>query len=165
MLTEKLLVRLAAVCCVALMVLSSGCSKEDATKAIEKAEGTAGETAQAIADDAGEMVEKGKEMASDLGENVVAYLSPLKEKLGSLDGLKDSPEKLKETVTELIDSMDKKVEGLKLPESISGALSTIKEKLVALKDYLAGEVEQSKIDEQVKGIMDTVKSKLGMSGK
>jgi hypothetical protein len=98
-----------------------------------------------------------------LGEKAMAYLSPLKEKLGNLESLKDKPEELKTAVTELIQTIEDKAADIELPEAVSNTLATVKERLVALKDYLQGEVEQAKIDEHIQKIMDAVKSGLGMS--
>ena len=160
---------LMAVAALALLVLN-GCSKKDAQDAVESAGDAAQEAADDIAEgakdvvDTGkEAVEKGKEMASELSEQAVAYLTPLKEQLGSLESLKDKPEELKKAVTDLIQSMEDKAEGIKLPDAITNTLTTLKEKLVALKDYLEGEVEQAHIDERISEIMDSVKSGLGLS--
>ena len=95
----------------------------------------------------------------------MAFLGPLKEKFGDLDSLKDSPEKLKSAVTDLIQTIEDKAGSIELPQAMQDGLETIKEKLVALRDYLDGEVQQSGIDERVTSIMDSVKSGLGMSGK
>ena len=151
------------VACVTLMVICSGCSKEEAEQTVKKAEESAEEAADTIAEGTSDIVEKGSEMASQLGEAAMAYLGPLKDKFGNLESLKESPEELKKAVTELIQSIEEKAEGLELPEAISNTLATAKEKLVALKEYLEGEVEQAKIDEHIKSIMDSIKSGLGMS--
>jgi molybdopterin converting factor small subunit len=160
---------LLAVSALALLVLN-GCSKKDAQDAVDAAGDAAQEAADDISEGAKEVVdtgkeavEKGKEIASELGEQAVAYLTPLKEKLGGLESLKDKPEELKTAVNDLIKSMEDKAEDLKLPEAISNTLATVKEKLVALKDYLEGEVEQAQIDERIAEIMDSVKSGLGLS--
>ena len=107
--------------------------------------------------------EAGQQLAGDLGEKAQAFLAPIKEQLGSLESLKDEPEKLKQAVGELIQSLEEKAADIQLPEAMSTALETVKEKLVALRDYLEGEVEQAQIDERVKEIIDSVKSTLGMS--
>ncbi|KAA5547291.1 hypothetical protein FYK55_02530 [Roseiconus nitratireducens] len=169
------------------MISLSGCNRDEAVDAMRSAEETAKSTADAVAQGAGETlkegeamasqaaeegkkqadqaVEKGKQMASDLSDKAMAFLNPLKEKLSNLDELKDSPEKLKTAVDDLIETIESKAEGITLPESMSNAVATIKEKLVALKEYLEGEVEQAKIDEKIAEITDTVKNKLSMSDK
>ena len=111
---------------------------------------------------AGDAANKAKEMASELSEAATSYLTPLKEKLGNLDSLKETPEKLKEAVSEMITYIEDKAAGVELPEMVSSALTTMKEKLVELQQYLEGKYEQSKIDEYVKGIKDSVKSAFGM---
>ena len=150
--------------CVALVVVWSGCSKEEAEQSLKKAEQTAEDAAKSAAQEVGEVLKKGEEAASELGEKALAYLTPLKEKLANLDSLKDSPEQLKQAVTELIETIDGKAEDIQLPEKVSAGLATVKEKLTALRDYLEGEVEQAKIGEHIQEIMDTVKSELGMNG-
>ena len=149
--------------CVVSMFIGSGCSKKEAAESVKKAEESAQKAAESVAAGTGEAVKKGAEMASELSEAAMAYLSPLKEKFGSLDALKESPKELKKAVTELIQAIEDKTEDIELPEVVSKTLAAAKEKLVALKDYLEGEVEQAKIDEHIKGIMDSIKSGLGMS--
>ena len=172
-------------CCSALLLVGLGCDQDAANEAMQEVETSAGDAAGALTDDAkaamekgkemageaaakgkemaGDAAAKGKEMASELGENAMAFLAPLKEKLGNLDSLKETPEKLKTAVTELIASMEQKTEGFKLPEAMSQTLATVKEKLVALRDYLEGEYEQAKIDEKVQDIVDAMKSGFGMT--
>jgi hypothetical protein len=150
--------------CAASIFVFSGCSQQEAVDAVQQAEQAAEEAADTIAKDTEQMVEQGQAMAADLGEKAMAYLGPLKEKLGNLEGLKETPEELKTAVSELIQSIENKAEDMNLPEAVSSALASVKEKLVALQEYLQGEVEQAKIDEHIQGIMDTVKSGLGMSG-
>jgi vacuolar-type H+-ATPase subunit H len=144
------------------LMLSLGCTQQEATETMKQAEESAQQTAESIKQDAGEMVEKGEQMASELGEKATAFLSPLKEKFGNLDSLKDKPEELKKAVADLIQSIEAKAEGIQLPESVNNTLAAVKEKLVALRDYLEGEFEQANVDEQVQGIMDSVESGLGM---
>jgi uncharacterized coiled-coil DUF342 family protein len=141
--------------------ISVGCDKEDAANTLKKAEDSAADVAKTVADDASKMADEGKKMASELGEKAMGFLNPLKEKLGNLEGLKETPEKLQAEVSQLLETMEQKAEGIELPEAVSTALATIKEKLVALKAYLAGEVEQAKIDEHIKGIMESAKSAFG----
>lgn len=144
-----------------VLLLACGCSKE----AVENAERAAESTAETISEDAEAVVKEGEAMVSDLGEAAMSFLSPLKEKFGGLESLKDTPAELKTAVTELIQSIEGKAENISLPEGVTTALTTVKEKLVALRDYLEGEADQAKIDEQLKSIMDSVKSGLGMSSK
>lgn len=157
------------VCCAALLPLAAGCDSQKASDAMKEV----GSSAENVAGEAGGMMEKGKEMAgkaaadgekmaSELGAKAMAMLAPLKEKLGSLDSLKETPEKLKVAVTELIASIEEKAGSIELPEAMSNALETVKEKLVALKDYLGGEYEQSGINTKVDDILGSVKSGLGM---
>lgn len=148
--------------------------KVDAGEIVEKGEQMAselGDKGKQVATDLGEkgkqvatdLGEKGEELASELGEKAMAYITPLKEKLGNLEGLKESPEELKKAVADLIAAIEKKAEDLELPETISSALATVKEKLVALKEYLEGEVDQAKLDERVKEISESVKSAFGFA--
>ncbi len=150
-------------CCTALIPLAAGCSQKEASEAISEAKASAEEASQSLAGDASAMMEKGKEMASELGENATAFLTPLKEKFGNLESLKETPEKLKTAVTELITSIEQKADGINLPEAMRQTLASVKEKLVALKNYLEGEYEQAGIDEKVNDIVSSVKSGLGMS--
>ena len=148
---------------VALISSSSGCSKEEATESLKKAEQAAEQTAETIADDTEKVIKEGEELAEELGEKALAYLAPLKKKFGNLDGLKDKPAELKEAVADLIKSIEEKAEGVELPETFSNALAAAKDKLVALKEYLEGEVEQAKVEEHIQDVMESVKSGLGMS--
>jgi len=59
-----------------------------------------------------------------------------KDELSSLDELKATPEELKARVSEIIESIETKAEGIELPETVTKALEGIKEKLIALRDYL-----------------------------
>lgn len=149
--------------CAMLLVVGGGCTKEEASDTLTKAEEAGEEAAATIADKSKEVVEKGGELAQKLGEKATAYLTPLKEKLGNLEGLKDKPEELKKAVTELIQSIEDKSEDVKLPESVSKTLATVKEKLVALKNYLDGKVDQAKIEEHIQEIQESIKSGLGLS--
>jgi hypothetical protein len=163
-------------CCSALLLIGLGCDQDAANEAMQEVETSAGDAAGALTDDAkaamekgkemaGDAAAKGKEMASELGENAMSFLTPLKEKLGNLESLKDTPEKLKTAVSDLIASIEEKAEGLTMPEAISETLATLKAKLVDLKEYLGGEYEQSGIDEKVNDIVTSVKSGLGMTDK
>jgi hypothetical protein len=151
-----------ALCAVGMLVCS-GCSQQEAEDAVRQAGETVGDTADAIAQDVDVVVEKGERMASELGENAAAYVASLKEKFGNLQGLKDSPEKLKSTVEDLIVSIENKAQEINLPETVSSTLTSVKEKLVTLRDELEGDIEQAKIDEHIQSILDSVKSGLGMS--
>jgi uncharacterized coiled-coil DUF342 family protein len=142
-----------------MVVSSIGCSKEQAEQSVKQVE----EAADTIAKDAGDVVEKGKEMAGDLSEKANAFINPLKEKLGQLEDLKDKPDELKKAVADLIQSIEDKAENIELPEALTGTLATVKEKLQELKEYLEGEVEQAKVEEHIQEIMKSVKSGLGMS--
>lgn len=148
-----------------LMLIGSGCSKQEAVEAMKNAEDSAEEAAESISDEVSDAVKEGEEMASDLGEKATAFLSPLKEKVGNLESLKNTPDELKKAVTDLIQSLETKAEDLNLPEAVSSALATVKEKLMALKTDLDSGIDQAKIDEHLKSIMDSVKSELGMAGK
>lgn len=160
----------------AAFALCCGCDENEATATLEKAGDSIQDTAETVStevgdavkegkDAAGDVVQEGKQMASELGEKAMAYVTPLKEKFGDLESLKEKPEELKTAVTALIQSIEEKTEDIKLPESVSTALATAKEKLVALKDYLEGEAEPAKIEEHLKDIMESVKSGLGISEK
>ena len=99
--------------------------------------------------------------AKELGEKAMGFLTPLKEKFGDLDSLKDKPEELKKAVVSMIETIEYKSADLELPESVSSMLATVKEKLTALKTYLEGEVEQSGIDDRLKEIGESMKGALG----
>ncbi len=144
-----------------LLVLPTGCGGKGGEKVAEDVKDAANQAAEKVSKGAQEMVKEGQQIAADLSDKAKEYLNPLKEKFGNLEGLKKTPEKLKTAVTELIQSIEDKAADIKLPESVSNALSKIKEKLVALKEYLQGEVEEAKLDEKVKDVMDSVKSGLG----
>ncbi len=144
------------------MFVSSGCDQKQAADTLKDAEQSAKETAEKVGDEVGAAVDKGGEMVSELGEQAMAFIAPLKEKLGSLDSLKDAPEKLKTAVSEMITMIESKAEGITLPESMSKAIETIKTKLVELKTYLEGAYKQSGIDEKVKSISESVESGLGL---
>ncbi|WP_146531417.1 hypothetical protein [Novipirellula artificiosorum] len=141
----------------------SGCSKDEAATELKEAESAVEASAKEVAEDVGAVVEEGEKMASELGEKAQAYLAPLKDKLGNLEELKETPEQLKTAVAEMIASIEQRAEDLKLPESVSTALANVKEKLIALRDYLEGEVEQAKVDEHIQEIMESAKSGLGLS--
>ena len=147
----------------ALTIFAAGCSKEEAADSLKKAEKAAEGAAETIVEDTEKVIKEGEELAGELGDKAMAYLTPMKEKFGNLESLKDKPAELKEAVAELITSIEEKAEDIELPEALNKSLTTVKDKLVALKDYLEGEVEQAKIEEHVNGIMETVKSGLGMS--
>ena len=147
----------------ALALSVSGCNKQEVTEELKEVEAAAEEATAQVAGDVETAVEEGEKMASELGEKAMEYLTPLKDELSSLDELKATPEDLKARVSEIIESIETKAEGIELPETVTKALEGIKEKLIALRDYLQGEFEQAKIDEHVKEIMDSVKSGLGMS--
>ncbi|TWU31957.1 hypothetical protein [Novipirellula artificiosorum] len=151
--------------CATLAMLCSGCSKQEAVEKMNEAEVIAEKASDTIAEDVSKVVEEGEEMASGLGDKAMAFLSPLKDKLGNLESLKEKPEELKKAVAELIQSIENKAEGIELPESVSNALATTKQKLVELKEYLEGEVDQAKIDERIQEIKDSLKSGLSLSGK
>lgn len=155
--------KLAFVACFAAATSFGGCSTEEATEELKKAGAAAEGAASEVAEDVGAVVEEGEKMAGELGEKAQAFLTPLKDKVGNLEELKKSPEKLKTAVGEMIESIEQKAEGIELPETVSKTLATVKEKLVELRDYLEGEYEQAKIDERVQDIVDSVKSGLGLS--
>jgi hypothetical protein len=156
--------RLLPACCVLVTLLVSGCTPEEAADAVKDAGKSAEQAAGEVAEGATEMMEKGKKMAGELGEQAMGFLNPLKEKFGELDGLKDSPEQLKTTVSQLIETIESKADSIQLPGSMNTVLAGLKDKLVALKQYLEGEYDQAQIGEKVNEIMASVKSGLGMSG-
>ncbi len=145
-------------------VICGGCDSQKAADTMKKAEESAEKAAGSIADGAGEMVKEGGKMAADLGEKAKAWLEPMKEKFGSLEELKKTPEELKTAVGNMLEYIEQKAEGINLPEAMSNSLATVKEKLVALRDYLEGEYDQSGIDKYVSEVTDSVKSFLGLSG-
>lgn len=156
--------------CGALILSCVGCNQPKTEEAVTEAETQLEQAADTIAKDVGEAVEKGEQVAKEagqkakqLGEQAMTYLTPLKEKLGNLDSLREKPEELKKAVTELIQSIEEKSAEIKLPDVVSNALATTKEKLIALQQYLEGEFEQAQIDEHLKEISDSVKKSLGMS--
>jgi hypothetical protein len=138
----------------ATVVTLPGCS-EEAKKDMEKMKAEAAKEADKLGDKAGQAGEKIKEGASALNEKAVAFLGPIKEKIGGLDQLKDKPAELKKAVEGLIATIESKAEGLNLPEKAKNTIATVKEKLVALNNYLAGsETKPEEIDEHVKEVKD-----------
>ena len=81
--------------------------------------------AETIAEDTKKVVKEGEELAEELGEKAMAYLTPLKEKFGNLDSLKDKPEELKKAVADLIKTIEDKADDVELPESLANALATV----------------------------------------
>ena len=126
--TESLF-QLALVCDSVLVVMFVGCNQEKVADSVKKAEESAGKAAETVSKDAGKLVDDAGQMAAELGEKAMAYVSPLKEKFGNLESLKEKPEELKKAVTDLISFIEKKAEDVKLPESMSKALAGIKEKI------------------------------------
>jgi hypothetical protein len=149
--------------CATVMLATGGCSQEGVQERVQEAENAAGQAAAKIAEDAGKVVKEGQELAGELGEKAVAFLTPLKEKFGDLEDLKTKPKELKQAVAELLQSIEQKTADIQLPEAASNALATAKEKLTALKNDLDGEIEQAKIDEHIKEILEAVRAKLGVS--
>ena len=144
-------------------VFYGGCDSQKAADTMKKAEESAENAAGSIADGAGEMVKEGEKMAADLGDKAKAWLEPMKEKFGSLEELKKTPEELKTAVGNMIENIEQKAEGINLPEAMSKSLATVKEKLVSLRDYLEGEYDQAGIDKYVSEVTDSVKSFVGLS--
>ena len=99
----------------------NGCS-EEAKKDLEKAKAEAAKEADKLGDKAGEAGEKIKEGASALNEKAVAFLGPIKEKIGGLDQLKDKPAELKKAVEGLIATIESKAEALNLPVPLAALL-------------------------------------------
>ncbi|MEO8270762.1 MAG: hypothetical protein ABI557_13650 [Aureliella sp.] len=139
----------------------AGCNQDQ----LKQAETSAKNSTDTIFSDVDQAVKKGGEYASELGEDATAYLAPLKEKVGSLDSLKDTPEKLKEAVADIIQWIEDKAEAFKLPETMGKALADSKSKLIELQEYLKGEVEQAKIEEHIQHIKDSFKSVFGWTAK
>lgn len=136
-----------------LTVVFGGCSEETKQEA-EKLKSSAAEGAKALGEKAGEAGEKIKSGAEALGEQAMAFLGPIKEKIGGLDNLKDKPAELKKSVENLITTIESKAESANLPEKAQMAIAKIKEKLVALRDYLGGETKSEEIDAKVKDVKD-----------
>ena len=155
-------IRFMFACNAMLLVFCIGCNQEELSETVNAAEESVETTAKNVASEAAAMASKGEEMARELGAEAMAFLNPMKEKLGNLESLKEKPEELKTMVSELINSIEQKAEKMTLPESMSQAFASLKEKLISLRDYLEGEYEQAKIGEHLKGIMDSVKSEFGM---
>ena len=120
------------------MPFLGGCNKQDAARELQEVEEAAGEAATKVTEGLESAVEEGEQMASELSEQAQAYLSPLKDKLGSLEELKQTPAELKTAVGDLIEMIEQKADEIELSESVSDALATLKEKLIALRDYLEG---------------------------
>ena len=162
--TKQIPVRIVTIgLCTVLAFALNGCTKQQAVDTVAEAEKSAGQAVEEIGQQVGDAVEAGEEMAGELSEKATAYLTPLKEKFGNLESLKETPDRLKAAVSDLIQSIEDKAEDITLPESLSNALASVKEKLIALEEYLEGEVEQAKIDEHLRDIADSVKSAFGMS--
>ncbi|TWT68903.1 hypothetical protein [Crateriforma conspicua] len=148
---------------IGLMAAMTGCDSQEASKALESAEQNVAEAGEKISEGTAEMVEKGKEAAANLSDEAMAMMTPLKEKFGDLDQLKDKPEELKARVSELIEWMETKAESIELPESVSTALASTKEKLVQLKEYLQGEYEDAEVDKYIQEIKESAGSMFDFS--
>ncbi len=143
---------------VGLMAAMTGCDSQEATKALESAEQNVAQAGEKISEGTAEMVEKGRDAAANLSDEAMAMMTPLKEKFGDLDQLKDKPEELKARVSELIEWMETKAESIELPESVSTALASTKDKLVQLKAYLQGEYEDAQVEKYIQEIKESAAS-------
>ncbi len=146
------------------LLVVGGCSQEEAAEALKNAESNAEDAAKTVSEDAEKIMAKGEEVAGELAEQAAGFLAPIKEKVQSLDKLKETPAELKTAVVDLIDSIEAKSEEIKLPEPIANALAAVKDKMIALRDYLEGEADPAKIKQYVDEIKEMVGSKLGLSG-
>ncbi len=135
---------------------------DKAEKAADDAAGEAGEAAKKMGDVAKEAAESSGEALSKLGEKAMGFLDPLKAEFGKLEGLVSEPAKLKEAASNLIGKLDADMSGMKLPKSVTDALTAAKEKLVALRDYITDEADPAELKTKVEGVMESVKSALGM---
>jgi hypothetical protein len=127
---------------VLLAIAMVGCSdkaKEDLEGMKSKVAAEVKSTGEKAGEMAGKAGDKIKEGAAALSEDVLGFLGPIKEQLGSLDSLKEKPAELKAAAEKLIALIESKTESIKLPEGIQKTVDTLKEKLVKLKDYLAGD--------------------------
>lgn len=139
----------------------------EVVKDAEKAAAGAGEAIQEGAAEAGEAIKEGAAQAGDamskLGEQAVAFLTPLKEQFSGLEDMVSDPAKLKESVSNMITSIEDKMGSIELPESVTKTLDAAKEKLVELRDYLNEEADEAGITEKVKAVMDSIKGGLGLN--
>jgi hypothetical protein len=143
-------------------------SKAESEKALAIAEDLAkqataeSEKALATAEEKGkELASKSSEIAGQLGEQAMALLGPLKEKIAGLEGLADKPAELKTKVSELLGALDNNMANLPVPEAVKSGLAALKEQLTKLLEYLGGEVDTAKIQEYLNTIKEIVGSKLG----
>jgi hypothetical protein len=143
-----------------LLVAAVGCdtTAEDLGKKVDQQAQQAG---QSLSADAEKMLEKGSELAKSIGAEAMSFLGPLKEKLGGLEGLKDKPEELKTSVTEMLQSLESNIANLPLPDGLKATITQLKEKLQVLQDYLGGAVDPAKLQEYLDGIKEFVKNQLG----
>jgi chromosome segregation ATPase len=143
-------------------MVAGGCNTEQASETLKDVEQSAEQAAEGIQQGVGEAVAEGEKAVDALTEQATAYLTPLREQFGKLEGLKDSPEELKKAVADLIQSIEDKAADIQLPEAVNTALAGLKEKLLALKASLEGEIDQAKIGQHIQEIMESVKSELGI---
>lgn len=150
-----------------LGLLNIGCegTAEKAKAEAEKAKKSAEAAVKNATDKATSAVEgaaeTGKDMAAKLGEQAMAVLGPLKEKIAGLDGLVDKPAEMKTMVTELLGTLDNNLANLPVPEGVKSGLTALKEQLTKLLEYLGGNVEAAKLQEYLKTIKEIVGSQLG----
>ena len=141
-------------CLLALLAFNvCGCTEEtqqQAEDAVENAEEKASEMSDDVSEKASEISAQVSEAMSNLGEEAMGFLTPIKEKLGSLSELKDKPEELKASVDNILKMIEEKAESIELPESVQGVLDKVKEKLTSLKEYLGGdETDEAEIQKHL----------------
>jgi hypothetical protein len=143
-----------------LLAAPSGCDTTP-TEIAKKAEQQAQQASESLAADAEKLMDKGGELAKGLSEQAMSFMGPLKEKLAGLEGLKDKPEELKTTVTEMLQSLESNIANLPLPEGLKTTITQLKEKLQMLQEYLGGAIEPAKLQEYLDGIKDFVSKQMG----
>ncbi|MBL8891937.1 MAG: hypothetical protein JNL67_18315 [Planctomycetaceae bacterium] len=148
-------------------LLNIGCegvaekAKEEADKAKKSAEQAVKDATDKAASAVEAAKDKSKDIAANLGDQAMALLGPLKEKISGLEALVDKPAEMKTMVTELLGTLDNNLANLPVPEGVKSGLTALKEQLTKLLEYLGGNVEAAQLQEYLKTIKEIVGSQLG----
>lgn len=136
-------------------------AKAEERKAVQAAKDMTDKAAATMKEKSDELAAKSSEIASQLGDQAMALLGPLKEKIAGLDSLADKPAEMKVAVTELLGTLDSSMANLPVPEAVKSGLTALKEQLTKLLEHLGGTVDAAKVQEFLTTIKEIVGSKLG----
>lgn len=139
--------------------LMVGC--EDAADLAKKAKSEGDKALATAKEKSAELAKEGNEMASQLGEQAMALLGPLKEKIAGLESLADKPAEMKTMVTELLATLESNMTNLPVPDAIKTGLTALKEQLTKLLEHLGGNVDATTVQGYLKTIKEIVGSQLG----